>query len=40
MEGTKSDLIGNIVEVDGCITETEKEVDEEIEEEVFTTETK
>ena len=40
MEGTKSDLIGNIVEVDGCIKETEKEVDEEMEEEVFTTETK
>ena len=37
MEGTKSDIIGNVVEEDdGFITETEEEVDEEIE--VFTTE--
>ena len=37
MEGTKSDIVGNVVEEDdGFITETEEEVDEEIE--VFTTE--
>ena len=41
MEGNKSDIIGNVVEEeDGCITKTEEEVDEEIEAEVFTTETK
>ena len=41
MEGTKSDIIGNVVEEeDGYITESEEEVDEEIEAEVFTTETK
>ena len=39
MEGTKGDIIGNSVEEDGCIIETEK-VDEEIEDEVFTTETR
>ena len=38
MEGTKSDIVGNVVEEDdGFITETEEEEDEEIE--VFTTET-
>ena len=41
MEGTKSDIVGNVVEEeDGYITESEEEVDEEIEVEVFTTEAK
>ena len=37
MEGTKSDIVGNVVEEE---TESEEEVDEEIEVEVFTTEAK
>ncbi len=41
MEGTKGDIVGNVVEEeDGYITESEYEVDEEIEVEVFTTEAK